>query len=86
MQCCHLKSDASKSDALVIRSFGSHPIDLGEKTAEFDRSYEVMGLQIADRIGVGQPVYALYRNRVVYGYATGRTVEPGDLEKPSVIR
>ena len=86
MQCCHLKSDKDKSDALVVRTFGVFPFDLGIELPEIDRNYEVMALQAAGQIGVAQPVYALYKNGIVYGYATGRTVEPQDLKNPCVIR
>ena len=87
MQCCYLKSDTSKSDALVLRTFGTLPFEFeGGEPPKIDRDYEVMGLQIAARIGVAQPVYALYKNGIVYGYATGRTVEPNDLKDPKVIR
>ena len=86
MQCCHLKSDPTKSDALVIRTFGSVPFDMGDKMPEIDRDYEVMGLQTAAMIGVAKPVHALYQNAIVYGYATGRTVEPQDFKDTKAIR
>ena len=86
MQCCYLKSDTSKSDALVLRTFGTLPFEFeGGEPPKIDRDNEVMGLQIAGRIGVAKPVYAIYKNGIVYGYATGRTVLPEDLKNPRAI-
>ena len=51
-----------------------------------DREMEMMGLQLAHKIGVAKPVYAMYKNGIAYGYATGRTLKDKDLQNPKVIQ
>ncbi len=84
MLCAHLKSDASRKYALVLRIFGS--IKLDDIEILLDRDYEVMGLQLGHKIGVSQPVFAIFKNGVVYKYAIGRTLKPDDLDNPKVMR
>ncbi len=84
MLCAHLKSDASRKYALVLRIFGSIKVEGFE--IQLDRDYEVMGLQLGHKIGVSQPVIAIFKNGVVYKYATGRTLKPDDLDNPNVMR
>ncbi len=70
-------------DALVIRIFDQVE---GEEGLNDDREYEVMGMQVAHKIGVAQPVYAIFNNGVVYKYATGRTLTSKDVKNPTIIK
>ncbi len=85
MLCAHLKSDTEKKDALVLRIFGEMTLPDGMEVT-FDRNFEIMGLQLGHKIGISQPIYAIFENGVVYKYATGSTLTPKDLENPKVIR
>ena len=82
MLCCHLVSDKDKKDAVVIRIF----IDGGIAGITMDRDAEVMAIQVSANIKVAQPVYALFKNGIVYKYGTGRTLTGADLQNPFVIR
>ncbi len=84
MFCAHLNSDTGKNDAVVLRVFGLFNPKGLEFT--FDRSFEIQGLQVGHKLGISQPVYAIFTNGVAYKYATGRTLTPGDLENPKIIR
>ncbi len=84
MLCAHLESDINRKYALVLRIFGGMKIEGVD--IQLDRDYEVMGLQLGHKIGVSQPVIAIFKNGVVYKYATGRTLKPDDLANPKVMR
>ncbi len=84
MFCAYLKSDTGKKDAVVLRVFGEFKAIGVDFT--FDRSFEIQGLQVGHKLGISQPVYAIFTNGVAYKYATGRTLTPGDLENPKIIR
>ena len=81
MLCCHLVSDEHKSDAVVVRVFVN-----SVTFATVDRDTEVMSIQVAAAINVAAPVYALFKNGIVYKYAPGRTLTGDDLTKPELIR
>ncbi len=83
--CVHLKADTDKKNALVLRIFGVLKLPDGIELT-FDRNFEIMGLQLGHKIGISQPIYAIFENGVVYKYATGSTLTPKDLENPKVIR
>ena len=81
MLCCHLVSDKDKKDAMVIRIFVC-----GMKGISRDRDTEIMAMQVAAHIKVAQPVYALFRNGIVYKYGRGSTLTGEDLKNPIVVR
>ena len=81
MLCCHLVSDKDKKDAMVIRIFVS-----GAQGVIMDREMEILAIQVAAQINVGQPVYALFKNGIVYKYAAGRTLNAKDVQNPQVMR
>ena len=83
MLCCHLVADVDKQDALVVRVFGQPNPAMG---MSMDRSTEVMCLQVAAHIKIGQPVYAIFKNGIIYRYAPGRTLTGDDIKNPDVIR
>lgn len=82
MFCCHLLSDTKREDALTIRVFGG----IEGLHLNFPRHIEVKGIQVAALLGVGQPIYAIFKNGVVYRFAPGRTLQPADVTDPKVIR
>ena len=81
MLCCHLVSDEDKNDAIVVRVFNSNIT-----MATVDRDNEVMAIQVAAAINVAAPVYALFKNGIVYKYANGRTLTGDDITKPELVR
>ena len=81
MMCCHLVSDKDKEDAMVIHIFVA-----GIKDIPLDRDTEVMAMQVSAHIKVAQPVYALFKNGIVYKYGKGRTLNGEDLKNPTVVR
>ena len=82
MMCCHLASDKDKKDAVVIRIFlHGYSADI-----TIDRDMEVMAIQVAAHIKIGQPAYAVFKNGTAYKYAPGRTVTGEDMKTPHVSR
>ena len=71
-------------NGLVCRVFAS---DIAEAWSDvIDRNQEVRCMQVAHACGVSQPVRAVFRNGIIYGYAPGRTLKYEDMRKPAVIR
>ena len=80
----NLKSDQDKQNAVVVRIFGS--LKIKGETMFLGTDSQVMGMQMAQHLGIAQPVYAVFRNGVVYRYAPGHTLTPEDVKNPEVIR
>ncbi len=78
--CCHLASDTEKTNALVVRVHGT--MDPGF----INRDMDVIGFQIGHSVGASQPVYATFKNGLVYRYAVGKKLEHEDLYDDNVIR
>ncbi len=83
MLCCFLKDDTKKTDALMVRIFG---VLNTEYCIPFDRDSEIMAIQLAHNLGFGQKMYAIFKNGVVYGYNSGRTLTGEDISNPKVVR
>ncbi len=79
---CHLKSDLSGKDAIIMQLF--EYTDLTGCARE--REQEVIGKQIMNKLGIGQPVLAIFKNGIVYKFAPGRKLRGSDLKDPKVIR
>ncbi len=48
---------------------------LSEAGATIDRQQEVISLQVAHEAGVAPPVYAIFDNGIVCGYAPGKMLQ-----------
>ena len=81
MLVCHLATDGDKEDAVLLRIYGA----LGSGL-KIDRDVEIMCLQVAAAVKVGQPVYAIFNNGIVYRFAPGRTLTGEDVTNPDVMR
>ena len=79
MMCCHLLSDKGKKDAVVIRIFIQ-----GMTGVTIERNTEVMAIQVAAHIKIGQPAYAVFRNGIAYRFAPGRSAIPEDVKNPKL--
>ena len=63
---CHLKSDHTLEEALVVRVYGTVMNDFSAI-----RGSSPWVWMVADRIGLGSPVHATFTNGLVYGFAQG---------------
>ena len=80
----NLKSDQDKQNAVVVRIFGS--MKMKGESISFGTDSQVMAMQMAQSLGIAQPVYAVFSNGVVYRYSPGHTLTPEDVKNPEVIR
>ena len=80
----NLKSDEDKQNAIVVRIFGT--IKMEGETFVMGTDAQVMGMQMAHCVGIAQPVYAIFKNGIVYRYAPGGTLTVEDVRNPEVIR
>ena len=80
----NLKSDPEHENAIVIRIFGTFVMNGQEIQLATDG--QVMAMQVAHSVGIAEPVYAIFRNGIVYRYAPGRTLQLEDLKNPGTIR
>ena len=75
-----LKSDADRTDALVVRVYGCagqvHP----------SRDQEFLTLQVAQAAGSFPPILAAFNNGIVYQHMAGRIMTFHDLTTPEVIK
>jgi ethanolamine kinase len=80
----NLKSDVKKDNAIIVRIFGTIKI-AGEKI-DIETDLQVMAMQMAAQLGIAQPVYAVFKNGMVYRYGQGHTLTGEDVQNPKVIR
>ena len=75
---CYHKSDAKKSDGIVMRVYG-------QKTdLIIDRNLEKLNMQILFKAGRSAPFYANFKNGIAYAFVQGRSLEVEDVSDPHI--
>ncbi len=78
LYCCHLVADTDKSDALVVRV-----IYEGKRK---EAKQEEFALRVAHASGCCKPLYAIFDNGFVIGYAQGRLITWNELWDPHIAK